>query len=283
MKPQEYVFIDPFTDYGFKRLFRWPRNKILLIDFLNSVISPAHRIIDINYLDTEQLDIFKENKKSVFDIYCEDEAGNIFIVELQRIREAYFKDRSLYYSAVPIRKQAMVGDWNYHLKQTICIGIMDFVFEDSDPSEMIQIVKLINIANGKVFNENLTFWYLEMPKFKKQLHELENRQEQWLFVLRYLAVLPEIPVSLRDDTVFKHLFMEARISNYSEEEAMAYMASMKERWDRYAEKETAKTEGEIEGRQAEKFATAQLMKASGEPVDKIAKYTGLTIEEIGCL
>ena len=69
------VFIDPFTDYGFKRLFRWPQNKIILIDFLNAVIEPDSAIVDVSYLDTEQIGAFKNNRKSVFDIYCEDESG----------------------------------------------------------------------------------------------------------------------------------------------------------------------------------------------------------------
>ena len=91
-----------------------------------------------------------------------------------------------------------------------------------------------------------------------------------------LATLTEMPLSLQHDFVFKRLFMEAKIANYSEEEAIAFIASMKDRWDRYAEKTTGRIEGEIEG----KISVARIMKSSGEPVDKISKYTGLSIEEI---
>ncbi len=265
-----HVFIDPFTDYGFKRLFRWPQNKIVLIDFLNCIINPAHRIVNVSYLDTEQIGEFKENRKSVFDIYCEDESGNIFVIELQRIKETYFKDRSLYYSTIPMRQQAAVGDWNYRLKRTICVCIMDFVFENSNPSGMVHEVKLIDTADGKVFNDSLTFLYLEMPKFKKQIDEIKTRQDTWFFVINNLAALPEMPLSLQHDPVFKHLFMEARISNYSEEEAMKYIASMKERWDRYAEKQTARDEGRQEA----------IIERNAAFVTYLLQNTAQTVEQI---
>src|ERR1700722_13746067 len=107
------VFIDPFTDYGFKRLFGWETNIDLLIDFLNTILHSEQRIVSLTYLNAEQSGIFRGERKSVFDTYCVDEAGNKFIIELQRGKETYFKDRSLFYATVPIRKQAKTGDWNF--------------------------------------------------------------------------------------------------------------------------------------------------------------------------
>jgi predicted transposase/invertase (TIGR01784 family) len=203
---------------------------------------------------------------------------------LQRIREEFFKDRSLFYSTIPIRGQAKSGEWNFKLKQTLIICIMDFVFDDSDQQEMIHEVALIDKASGKVFNENLIFWYLEMPKFKKKLAEVNNRLDKWLFILNYLSDLQEIPLSLKSDPIFKKLFMEAEISNYSEEQAEAYYASMKERWDRFAIEETARKEGErkgkLEGKLENSLAIALQMKRANEPLDKIALYTGLEISRI---
>src|ERR1700676_223706 len=122
------VFIDPFTDYGFKRNFGWDGNVDLLIDFLNALLQPEKRIVSLTYLNAEQSGALKAERKAVFDTYCEDEAGNKFIIELQRIKEEFFKDRSLFYATVPIRKQAKTGEWNFKLKQTLIICIMDFVF-----------------------------------------------------------------------------------------------------------------------------------------------------------
>ena len=278
------VFIDPYTDFGFKRIFGWDGNVALLIDFINTVLQPDQRIVRLNYLNSEQPGVLKGERKAVFDTYCEDEAGNKFIIELQRIKEKFFKDRSLFYSTIPIRGQAKSGAWNFNLKQTLIICIMDFVFDEYDADEMIHEVKLIDKANGKVFNENLIFWYLEMPKFKKKIADVENRMDEWFFILNNLSALQEIPLSLKSDPIFKKLFMEAEISNYSEEQAEAYYASMKERWDRFAIEETAKEEGErkgkLEGSLEKSISIALQMKRANEPFDKIALYTGLEMSQI---
>jgi predicted transposase/invertase (TIGR01784 family) len=278
------VFIDPFTDFGFKRIFGWEANVDLLIDFLNTVLKPEQRIVSLRYLNNEQSGVLKGERKAVFDTYCEDEAGNKFIIELQRIKEEFFKDRSLFYATIPIRKQAKTGAWNYELKQTLIICIMDFVFDDSDPEEMIHVISLIDRATGKVFNNNLVFWYLEMPKFKKEISETDNRRDQWFYILNNLSSLQEISLSLKSDPIFKKLFMEAEISNYNEEEAEAYYASMKERWDRFAIEETARKEGKLEGKQEgeheKSLAIALQMKRANESIDKIVLYTGLDISQI---
>jgi hypothetical protein len=59
---------------------------------------------------------------------------------------------------------------------------MDFVFDDYDSDEMIHEVTLIDKASGKVFNQNLIFWYLEMSKFKKKISDVGNRRDEWFFM-----------------------------------------------------------------------------------------------------
>lgn len=49
-------FINPFTDYGFKKLFGEEPNKDLLLDFLNELLKVEQgKIISINYIKLEQL------------------------------------------------------------------------------------------------------------------------------------------------------------------------------------------------------------------------------------
>ena len=56
-----------------------------------------------------------DERKSVFDIYCESETGERFIVEMQKAKMHFFKDRSLFYSTFPIREQGKKGGWDYYL------------------------------------------------------------------------------------------------------------------------------------------------------------------------
>ncbi len=104
-------YINPFTDFGFKKLFGTEFNKPLLIDFLNEVIgSETGQIVALQYLSTEQFPHCDDDRKAIFDIYCENERGEKFIVEMQKAKQNYFKDRSVYYSTFPIQQQAEKGN-----------------------------------------------------------------------------------------------------------------------------------------------------------------------------
>ena len=110
----------PLTDYGFKKLFGTEPNKDLLTDFLNQLLPPHHRIQKLTYAQNEHLGGNILDRKAIFDrpairIYCEGENGDKFIVEVQKAKQNYFKDRTLYYStaaaaAFPIQEQAKQGD-----------------------------------------------------------------------------------------------------------------------------------------------------------------------------
>ena len=147
-------YIDPFTDFGFKKLFGEECNKDLLLDFLNELLHQEEgKIVSLSYLKTEKLGISEEARKAVFDLFCENEKGEKFIVELQKTKQAFFKDRTLYYSTFPIAEQAIPGDWNFELKAVYTIAILNFIFEEDkdDPHKYRYDVMLTDIDTHKVF------------------------------------------------------------------------------------------------------------------------------------
>ena len=99
-------YINPFTDFGFKRLFGEEGNKDLLIDFLNELVLPIHRIVDLTFKNVERLAEIKEHRKAVHDIFCTNQKGEKFIIEMQKAYQKFFKDRMIFYSTFPIREQA---------------------------------------------------------------------------------------------------------------------------------------------------------------------------------
>ena len=123
-------YINPLTDFGFKKLFGTEVNKNLLIDFLNQVLPKRHQIADLSYSQNEHLGDNIEDRKAIFDLYCTGTNGEKFIVELQKAKQNYFKDRSIYYSSFPIQEQAEKGDWNFKLEPVYTIGILDFIFSE---------------------------------------------------------------------------------------------------------------------------------------------------------
>lgn len=236
------------------------------------------------FINIEQLGDLKDDRKAVFDIHCRDEQGNYFIIEIQRLKEDFFRDRSVYYSTFPIRSQGEKGKWNYELKRTYTICILDFCFDDTDTDQLFHEVKLVETGTLKVFSDTLTLFYVELPKFKKQLHELITRADKWLYLLTNMSELETIPLPLANDPIFKYVFMDARKAHLTELELEAYYASKKAEWDEYAIRETATREGRqegiAEGKVSSKIETARLMKLDNEPVEKIIKYTGLSVEVI---
>ena len=99
---QTPVFMNPLTDYSFKKLFS---EKELLIAFLND-ITPWETIVDIKYQPSEQLGSSREDRRAIFDLYCITGNGEYYIIEMHVGKQLYFKDRALFYTAFPIRNQA---------------------------------------------------------------------------------------------------------------------------------------------------------------------------------
>ena len=273
--------MNPYTDFGFKLLFGTPVNKDLLIGFLNALFRGEQEITDVTYLNAEQLGRAEWDRKAVFDVYCENVKGERFIVEMQKARQKYFKDRSVFYSTFPIREQAKVGDWDYELKSVYTVGVLNFVFdEDKDDEEYYHHeVKLMDVGRKEVFYEKLTFIYLEMPKFRKREDELETLFDKWMFVLKNLATLLDRPAALQE-RVFKRLFETSEIARFSESEMRDYEESLKNLRDLGNVLNTAKEEGRKEGRKEGIETMALRMRDDGMPLEVIAKYTGLSVEEI---
>ena len=270
-------YVNPYTDFGFKLLFGTPVNKDLLIGFLNALFRGEQEITDVTYLNAEQLGRAEWDRKAVFDVYCENVKGERFIVEMQKAKQKYFKDRSVFYSTFPIREQAKVGDWDYELKSVYTVGVLNFVFdEDKDDEEYYHHeVKLMDVGRKEVFYEKLTFIYLEMPKFRKREEELETLFDKWMFVLKNLATLLDRPAALQE-RVFKRLFETAEIARFSESEMRDYEESLKNLRDLGNVLNTAKEEG----RKEKTLEIARNLLQAGITEDVIAATTGLSVEEI---
>jgi predicted transposase/invertase (TIGR01784 family) len=273
-------YINPYTDFGFKKLFGTEINKDLLMSFLNSFLDTKEAITSVKYLNSERLGDGVGDRRSVFDVYCETEKGEKFIVEMQKAGQRYFKDRSVYYSTTPIREQAQQGEWNFRLENVYTVGVLDFVFPNNEypADEYYHVVKLMDVADKHVFYDKLTFVYLEMPKFNKTEDELETMFDKWMYALRNLSRLLDRPKALQD-RIFEKFFNQAEIAQYNEEERREYETSVKNYRDYINTMDYAHDNGWKEAN----VENARKMKADGMPTELIAKYTSLSIDEIATL
>lgn len=293
MCTEKYVY--PFTDFGFKLLFGSAENKEFLISFLNSLLDRDDEIIDITYRNTEMFGMSAADRKAVYDLYCVTSTGEHLIVEMQNAYQRYFLDRTVFYSSFPMQEAAKKGDWDYRLPSIYTVSFTNFVMPgtECDP-DFKHVVKLADIATGRVFYDKLTYIYLEMPKFNKELGELESLSDHWLYVIKNLAKLDEKPRELRAK-IFERFFKVAEIAGFSHEQRMAYEGSLKNMRD-YANTISAAEEkglkkgreegmeegmemGRAEGMEKLK-ATARYLKSIGLATNDIIAATGLTESEL---
>ena len=305
MRQSEERYISLLTDFGFKRIFGTALNKELLICFLNSLFNGKQVVKDVMYLNSEHVGDVYTDRKAIFDVYCEGENGEKFIVEMQNAYQTYFKDRSLFYSTFPIREQAPKGsEWDFYLNNVYTVALLNFDMKD-DAFEKEQIrhhVQLCDTATHKVFYDKLEFIYVEIAKFDKSLEELETLYDKWLYVLKNLSKLDNRPKELRD-RVFDRLFEESEIAKFTPLELREYEDSKKAYRDIKNSIDTAKREGIEEGmekgikkgikqgikqgieigqkQEHERLLnTARALFASGMSLEQVKQFTGLNDEEI---
>ena len=297
MRRIEERYISLLTDFGFKRIFGTKPNKDLLINFLNSLFDGFQVIKDVKYLNSEHVgDVFAE-RKAIFDVYCENERGEKFIVEMQNAYQKYFKDRSLFYSTFPIREQAPKGaEWNFKLDHVYTVALLNFDLEEDafDQEDVNHDVGLLDKKTYKVFNDKLSFKYVEIAKFDKTEDELVTLYDKWLYVLKNLSRLDKRPAALKEK-IFSRLFEEAEIAKFTKAELHEYEDSLKAYRDIKNSLDTALEQGfekgraegreigRAEGRAEGVMSIVKKMLQSGMPIDTIVDMTGLTKEEMESL
>jgi predicted transposase/invertase (TIGR01784 family) len=266
-------YINPYTDFGFKKIFGEEASKPLLIDFLNSLLPKEHHIARLTFKNTEQLGRTDLDRKAIYDIYCENEKGEKFIVELQKAKQNYFKERTVYHSTFPAR--------DYNLNAVYCIGILDFTFDDyeteAERKEFLHTIKLKN-QNGKTFYDKLTYVYLEMPNFTKTEKQLKTRLDKWLYFIKNLEDFQTIPRIFKDK-VFKQAFEKAEFAKLGAAELNAYEMNLKTYRDYKNTVDTAYDQGKIEGI----LEIGKKAKSMGLSMKDIAKLTGLSEADIAAL
>ena len=303
------TYVNPLSDFGFKKIFGENASKTHLIDFLNALLPETSKIANLSFKNLEQLPSIDSQRKAVYDIYCQGISGEYFIVELQKVKQEFFKDRTLYYATFPIQQQAQKGDWDFKLEPVYCIGVLGFAFDKDDTAinqeDVVHRVQLKNQRN-QVFYKKLTFIYLEIPDFNKNLEQLETRLDKWLYFIKNLEDLQSIPELLKDK-VFINAFETAKLANLEPKERVSYEQSLKILRDNHATLKTAVEDAEARGREAGKtegreagivegetrgreagireanLKIAQNLKAAGMSIEQIQAMTGLSGEEIGSI
>ena len=276
-------YINPYTDFGFKKLFGEEANKDLLIDFLNAVLPLKSPIATLTFRNSEQLPDNPTDRKAVFDIACVGANGESFSVEMQKAKQLWFKDRALFYTIFPILRQAQQGNWDFKLNPVYLVAVLDFRYDELEERQKLYRLVSYKDQDGEEFTDRVKMVFLQMPLFTLKASELDTQKDKWLFFLKNLESFEEIPAILREP-VFEKAFATAEYVNYPPALQEAYQNDLKAYRDNINVLDTARMEGEVvgeaKGRAERDIEIALSMKKDGIDPAVIAKHTGLSLAEI---
>ena len=294
-------FINPFTDYGFKKIFGQEVSKELLIEFLNDLLEGERVITDLTFLNNEQLPIYPGERIAIYDIYCTTDTGEKIIVEMQNRSQVYFKERALYYLSHAIVRQGVKGEsWKFDIKAVYGVFFINFLLDENQ--KLRTDVILTDRDTGKLFSDKLRQIFIALPLFNKTEAECETDFERWIFVLNNMETLNRMPFKAQK-AVFEKLEEIVDVHSLSEEDRVRYENSVNAYRDYlatidYAAKKGVEEgfedglqkgiqegiqEGIRKGQQEKALEIARSMKAMGMTSEQIMKVTGLSLAEIESL
>ena len=285
-------FISPFSDWSFKYIFGSESAKEILIGFLNALFNGTYVIKDVQFCNNEQSPKSKEDRATIFDIYCETDKGDYVIVEMQNCRQFFFKDRALYYMSRSIVEQAEKGDgWRYKLKAVCGVFFLNFKMEDipgKNPEQSLSEVVLMDVESKTISNPKFKQYFIELPRFVKGEKECETIYDKWIYILKNLDTMETMPFAEERNAAFAKLAARAAQANMTPAERAAYEESRKNLWDFYNTIDTAVEEGRAEARaegRAEGVESTQRkavlkMHSKGYSVSEICDCIDMSEEEV---
>ena len=120
-------FINPKTDFAFKKIFGSDQSHAILISFLNGMLYDGHPTIqDLEILNPYQAPKVLGIKATYLDIRAKLNNGSMVIIEMQVLNVAGFEKRVLYNAAKAYSMQLDSGQSYVKLNPVIAVTIVDF-------------------------------------------------------------------------------------------------------------------------------------------------------------
>ncbi|PIF04234.1 MAG: transposase [Arcobacter sp.] len=190
-------FLDVKTDYAFKKVFGSDTSKDILISFLNALVydNRKNKIKDLEIVDPYNIPMIKGVKDTFVDVKALLDDDTKVIIEMQVLNHTGFEKRVLYNAAKNYSIQLNKSEDYHLLNPVIALSIVDFtMFKDSQ--EIITNFKLIEKEQLIKYNDDIELIFVELPKFNKELEQLENIKDQWIYFIKNAGSLEYIPQTL---------------------------------------------------------------------------------------
>jgi predicted transposase/invertase (TIGR01784 family) len=291
-------FLNPVSDYAFKKIFGSAESSDILLSFLNAVLDlqDQQRIVSVQIQDPWLPPSIKGMKDSFVDVRATDERGKHYIIEMQVLPVESFEQRVLYNTCKKYAGQISSGEHYQKLNDVIALTITDFdMFEHHD---MVSKYKF-RTEDGHTYSNDIELVFVELPKFTKTEAELANLLDKWCYFLRYTRSLQDIPTVLAQEKAIEHAFGIANRAQLSPEEL-----ELQERREMYLQDQRGMiqkakkdalaqgmaqgmaqgvAQGVAQGEHQKAIAVAQNLKTLGLTDEQIAAATGLELAELAQL
>jgi len=274
-------FIDPKSDFAFKKIFGNSAKKEILISFLNATLELPAPIKNVEIISPYQPPIIKDFKDTSLDVKATDSNNREFIVEMQVEGNELFGKRALYYLAKSYVGQIKRAEDYKKLKSVYFIGILNFNMFDGESVLTRHI--LINQEENRQDLKDFELNFIELKKFNKNEKDLKTVIDKWIFFIKNAENLEVIPGNIVETEIVE-AFDSANEMNWTKKELDAYDYWSGKLGDKKAQIITAENkgrrEGREEGREEQKLEIAKNMKKIGISIDKIIDATGLNEKKI---
>lgn len=277
-------FINPKTDFAFKKIFGSTESKDILISFLNALIYNAEAVIeDLEIIDPYLSPRIQGLKDSYLDVKAKLNDGSIVIIEMQVLNVESFGKRVLYNAAKTYSLQLESGQGYRFLKPVIALTITDFIMFEESQRLISRFVFKEESENFKYKGNEIDLIFIELPKFNKELEQLESLTDKWIYFLKSAMVLESVPENMENIPAIQRAFQIANQANLSreeleEQEKKEMFIQDQQGMILLAEREGLER-GLEQGRKAKAIEIArQLLNVLDD--ETISQTTGLSIEEI---
>ena len=294
---EQICYIDPLSDFGFKRVFGLDGCQEELKYMLNLFVSERFgRISEVQYLPNEAVGLDEYDRKVVFDVLCKNEHDDYFVVEMQKIRQRFPIERGLAYASRLISNSITVKDKKYHIAKVCVVCIMEH--PDRLALKRGEKVWFVNYKDdfGNIISDNPTFCIVELGIFAREKKVPKTEQEILAHVFNNMRKMTELPQQASGNSFFETMFRRCNYKKFSDMEKDEYKKSIWDYADVQSGMELVRDEafqdgmekgiekgiekGRAEGEAQSKILIARNMLSKGIDSALISELTGLTEEEI---
>ena len=275
-------FLDLLCDWAFKHVFG--QNLDLLELLLRDILQMD---LTIEASLPNEIDRFSERDKgAIMDVICKLNDGRRIIVEMQRRDRDSFKDRIAYYGAAQFVRQLRRGKSysTVHAVYVVCFTNFSIPHQTDVPGKIIYSYDLRERETGELYGEYISLNFCELPRLAKKSMKGMTLQEGWCYILKNMRTFASNPRGIPEH--YMPVLEASRTNSLTDKNIQQYFRAMVSDYERKDIGAAYYRRGVEDTREENRLALLEIarrMLADKVPVETVAKYTGLTEEQVRAL